>query len=389
MLQAKVLHMQCVVTGKNRADSPEEQVRQAVAKELMDRYGYRREDLHLELPLQLGSKGARAGMKVDIAIFHDGAAHTQENAYILVECKRRGISKSGFDDAVAQLKSYLSVCNNSHFGMVTDGTRRVFLEEIKEKDGQYRFREIPDIPRAGGPRARFTYVDGEALSRPSLVTSTKPALSPAPQVSTVAPRLSPPATPPLLPAPSSPATPPALQATWPQSPPPRQATPSAPPDPVRLGSSPRWSAPLAPAPAGPAVRVGAPQRRFPVLALVIALTLVAATAAAVALVRRPGLAQEDVGFIDTRKGGGWGDRCFLHLQAGRLDAAKAACDRGLAMAEPRGWTRGSLLYNLGMIAEKEEDLATARQRYRESLSVRPTGSSADVVRRALAAIDGK
>jgi tetratricopeptide (TPR) repeat protein len=82
------------------------------------------------------------------------------------------------------------------------------------------------------------------------------------------------------------------------------------------------------------------------------------------------LAPEDEGFVDTRGGWGWGDRCFLHIKAGRLEAAKACCDRGLGM-NPAPAVKGALLYNLGLIAQKSGDTTGASKYYADSLAARP------------------
>lgn len=150
--------MKCVVTGEERQDYPEEFVRQAIARELMQRYGYRREHMCLELPIQMGSSRDK---RADIAIFRpetDRAQLTQHNAYIIIECKRADVSDSGFESAKEQLKSYMTVCDNCHFGMVVAGNRRVCYREIKQ-DGHFERVEIPDIPAAMIPRPRFTVVD--------------------------------------------------------------------------------------------------------------------------------------------------------------------------------------------------------------------------------------
>ncbi len=84
----------------------------------------------------------------------------------------------------------------------------------------------------------------------------------------------------------------------------------------------------------------------------------------------PVLAPADAGFLDRRGGAGWGDRCFLHLQAGRLDWALAACERGLA-ASPLPKVKGALLYNLGMIAEKQGKHDSAILAFEQSLLARP------------------
>lgn len=82
------------------------------------------------------------------------------------------------------------------------------------------------------------------------------------------------------------------------------------------------------------------------------------------------LAPEDSTFIDAQGGRAWGNRCFAHLAANRLDAAQAACDRGLAQATDQA-VRGSLLYNLGRVAEARGERGRARELYRRSLAARP------------------
>src|ERR1041385_7765529 len=71
-----------------RIDTPEEHVRQRVARSLVEEYGYDKNDLHLEFPIKIGS-GSRK--KIDIAIFRPGTKHEQENVFIIVEAKRDGV----------------------------------------------------------------------------------------------------------------------------------------------------------------------------------------------------------------------------------------------------------------------------------------------------------
>lgn len=58
-----------------RNDTPEEHVRQRIARSLVEEYGYDRRDIHIEFPIKLGS----GGRSVDIAIFPPGQIHKQEN----------------------------------------------------------------------------------------------------------------------------------------------------------------------------------------------------------------------------------------------------------------------------------------------------------------------
>jgi hypothetical protein len=81
-------------------------------------------------------------------------------------------------------------------------------------------------------------------------------------------------------------------------------------------------------------------------------------------------ASDDAALVDKRGGRDFGDRCFVHLQAERWDAAQTACERGLELAKSPSLI-GALHYNLGRIAEGRGQLEAARAHYRKSLEVRP------------------
>src|SRR4051812_2253138 len=70
-----------------RQDTPEEHVRQRVARSLVEEYGYAKADIHLEFPIKVGS----ARKKIDIAVFEAGAEHKQELIYAIVEAKREDV----------------------------------------------------------------------------------------------------------------------------------------------------------------------------------------------------------------------------------------------------------------------------------------------------------
>ncbi len=73
-----------------RNDTPEEHVRQRVARSLVEEYGYDRADLHIEFPVKMGSGKKK---RVDIAIFPPGSEHKQELIFIIVEAKREDVRK--------------------------------------------------------------------------------------------------------------------------------------------------------------------------------------------------------------------------------------------------------------------------------------------------------
>jgi len=136
--------LQCVVTGKLRPDTPEEHVRQRIARSLLEYYGYDKADIEIEFTVNLGSSKKR----VDIAIFPPRVEHKQENIKIIVECKREDVRPTDRDNGVEQLKSYLSACANARFGMWIGSELQVWERLVSDK-GEVHFAEATDIPRFG------------------------------------------------------------------------------------------------------------------------------------------------------------------------------------------------------------------------------------------------
>lgn len=127
-----------------RVETPEEYVRQEIAKSLVREYGYSKKDIAVEFVLKLGSRKPR----VDLIVFRQESNHSQECSYIIVECKASTVKSTDRKDGVGQLQSYLAACPNAIFGMWTNGTERLCYRKI-EKDGQFVFEEIPDLPQNG------------------------------------------------------------------------------------------------------------------------------------------------------------------------------------------------------------------------------------------------
>lgn len=134
-------------TDTFRDDTPEEHVRQRVARSLIEEYGYEKADLHLEFPVKMGA-GTRK--RLDIAIYPPGQPHQQENIFIIVEAKRDDMRPTDRKDGVDQLKSYLAACMNARWGLWV-GSEMIALE--KETDPQKAkhtpFLDATDIPLKG------------------------------------------------------------------------------------------------------------------------------------------------------------------------------------------------------------------------------------------------
>ena len=122
-------HVRCIVRDKDIQLKPEELVRQLYAARLINQYGYPKNRLGFEHPVNFG----REKKKADIVIFDKDRFDT---AYIIVELK-----KPKLKDGKNQLRSY---CNatGAPIGVWTNGEQ---ISHYHRKDPNY-FEDITDIP---------------------------------------------------------------------------------------------------------------------------------------------------------------------------------------------------------------------------------------------------
>ena len=134
------------VDGKFRKDTPEEYVRQTIEKRLINEHKYQREQIKVEFGLKLGSRRPRA----DIVVFpKDSPEMTQDQVWLIVECKKESVEPKNRKDGVEQLKSYMSACPNCEWGLWTNGKYKEVLRKVRVDD-HYEFPEYNDIPSADG-----------------------------------------------------------------------------------------------------------------------------------------------------------------------------------------------------------------------------------------------
>ena len=119
------------VDGKLRKDTPEEYVRQTIEKRLVDEHRYLRVQIAVEYALKVGSKKLRA----DIVIWNKDAEKTQDNAKIIIECKKNSVQAANAKDGIEQLKSYMSSCPNCEWGMWTNSIQKFVFRKITDKTG--------------------------------------------------------------------------------------------------------------------------------------------------------------------------------------------------------------------------------------------------------------
>jgi type I restriction enzyme M protein len=127
-----------------RRETPEEYVRQEIAKSLVREYGYPKRLIAVEFRIAIGSRKPR----VDLVIFPDGQPRAQENAYLVVECKSQAVKSTDRNEGVEQLRSYLAVCPSAQYGMWTNGLERFCYRRIA-RGGRVTTEEVPDIPAFG------------------------------------------------------------------------------------------------------------------------------------------------------------------------------------------------------------------------------------------------
>ena len=134
------------VDGKPRKDTPEEYVRQTIEKRLINEHKYKREQIKIEFRLSSGSSKPRA----DIVVFpKDSPEMTQDQVWIIVECKSEKVNPNNKKDGVEQLKSYMNVCPNCKWGLWTNGKYKEVLRKARVGN-RYEFQQYNDIPAADG-----------------------------------------------------------------------------------------------------------------------------------------------------------------------------------------------------------------------------------------------
>jgi type I restriction enzyme M protein len=135
--------IKCFIVGILRNNTPEEKVRQEMARSLVEEYGYDKKDIELEFPIKMGSSRKR----IDIAIFPPDEAHEQKNIYIIVEAKKEDIKPSDKKEGVQQLESYIAACLNTSFAIWVGNERLAF--GVQEKGKKRIISEVTDIPKFG------------------------------------------------------------------------------------------------------------------------------------------------------------------------------------------------------------------------------------------------
>jgi Type I restriction-modification system methyltransferase subunit len=127
------------ITKAEIQNTPENREAKIVFEERLHKeYGY---DLDQMLPEFRIQKGSTLIGPADIVVFHDNKNKTQDNIYIIVECKRKNRK-----DGLEQLKTYLAGCESAEYGVWFNGDDIAYIRRLKKAP---HWKVTINIPRKG------------------------------------------------------------------------------------------------------------------------------------------------------------------------------------------------------------------------------------------------
>jgi type I restriction enzyme M protein len=138
---------------KENLNDPEEKVRAEYYFDLIEKYGYpaARIGLEVEMPDRTPERYA------DIVIYENDA---RTKPYIVVECKKDGISDAEFEQATKQAIANARVLHTPFANCVAGNTRRA-METVLWNDKEPEKATITDIPISYGKVEEFRYKKGD------------------------------------------------------------------------------------------------------------------------------------------------------------------------------------------------------------------------------------
>ena len=146
----KVNHASIVGEGKNqkiqyrstnhseRFSDPEEKVRAEFWAELILRYEYKPSLIGIEVEVPRRTPSDRA----DLVVYKD---EEKKDPYIVIECKRDGISDAEFAQAIEQACGNRASLGAPFAGVISGSTRR-FFDFTKHKSQERQKNIIADLP---------------------------------------------------------------------------------------------------------------------------------------------------------------------------------------------------------------------------------------------------
>lgn len=147
--------------------NPEEKVRAAYFVELIDDYEYPKERIDFEVTVPRRTPEDRA----DIVIFED---EELKKPFLVVECKKDGITDTEFKQAIEQAFGNANSLR-AKFATVIAGTTRTAFDIAGFKPNEREKNVISDIPKKYGKAPKYRFIKGDkerslhAVSREELI----------------------------------------------------------------------------------------------------------------------------------------------------------------------------------------------------------------------------
>ncbi|MBI5573000.1 MAG: N-6 DNA methylase [Elusimicrobia bacterium] len=136
-----------------RATDPEEQVRISIYQELIKKYKYPKEKIDLEVIVPR----RKPEDKADIIVYEDDE---KKNPYLVVECKKDGITDAEYKQAIEQVFGNANSIRAKFACVVAGNTRTVFdVSEFKPSEREKNV--VADIPIKYGKVPKYKFLKGD------------------------------------------------------------------------------------------------------------------------------------------------------------------------------------------------------------------------------------
>ena len=146
---------------KYRFTNPEEQVRARFYVELIEHFQYSENRIDLEVTVPRRTPADRA----DIVVFQ---GDDKKNPFIVVECKKEGISEAEFNQAIEQAFGN-SNSLGAYYTVVVAGNTRISHDVKNYEPGERTENVIADPPIGYGKVQEWRYLKGIPRSEPSVI----------------------------------------------------------------------------------------------------------------------------------------------------------------------------------------------------------------------------
>ena len=157
-------HIIDYISGNLVRATPEEvEAVQVFAQRLVEDFGYPKEVITTRPQFRVRPRPSAErtrGYPVDIAVFDD-EAKLEDNAFIIVECKRKTRK-----DGEKQLQLYLSM-SSAQIGVWFNGNDHLYLHKKYLQDGTLEWVQLPTIPRYGQLISDIGLLTREQLTIPT------------------------------------------------------------------------------------------------------------------------------------------------------------------------------------------------------------------------------